>query len=71
MDIDALRNELGAETMADLGRKLGVSTTYLHDLRKGRRGITFRFAAAVDRLRGRDELVPALVEQKTADRAAA
>ncbi len=66
MDIESLRIELGAKTVADLSRLLGVSRTYLHDLAAGRRRITLRFAHAVERETGRTDIVAAVVKSRTA-----
>lgn len=71
MDIDALCSELGCATVAALARRLGVSNSYLHDLKAGRRGMTFRFAASVDRERGSNQLVETLARDRGAKALAA
>jgi DNA-binding transcriptional regulator YdaS (Cro superfamily) len=66
MDIAPLMAELNITKQAELARRLGVSNSYLSDLKANRRGVTLRFASAVERETKRKGLLAQVVRERTA-----
>lgn len=62
-------NEIVADldlTPTELSRALGVSDGHVHDLKNGRRAISLKLAAKLERLTNREGIVSAVVAKKTA-----
>ena len=65
MDINDIIRDLGI-TPTELARKIGVSDSYVFDLKSGRRKLTIQVASKLEAYTQRDGIVASVVKAKTA-----
>jgi len=65
MDINDIIRDLGI-TPTELARKIGVSDSYVFDLKSGRRKLTIQVASKLEAYTKRKGIVAAVVKAKTA-----
>jgi plasmid maintenance system antidote protein VapI len=65
MDINDIIRDLDI-TPTELARRIGVSDSYVFDLKSGRRKLTLRVASKLETLTKRKGIVAAVVKAKTA-----
>jgi len=65
MDIEALQAELGEPSLSAMAKRLGVTPTYISDLKAGRRKVSVPFALAVERETKRRGLVEWVIDGRS------
>lgn len=68
MQVSDIRTDMGL-SQAALADKLGVSPGHIGDIERGHRKLTINLAAKLEALSGRDDIVAAVVAEKTGEAA--